>query len=101
AADGQSVIYGATWNGQASRLYSTQLGNPESRSLGLNDAGIWSVSSSGEMAIAYPCTLNWGDCMGTLALVPAAGGAPREILENVTAADWAPDGKTLAVSQFA
>jgi Tol biopolymer transport system component len=101
AADGQSVIYGANWAGHVPELYSTQPGNPESRPLGLSNAGIWSVSSSGEMAIAYPCTLNWGNCMGTLALVPQAGGAPREILENVTEADWAPDGKTLVVSQFA
>lgn len=101
AADGQTVIYGAAWVGKPLELYSTRPGNPESGSLGLRNAGIWSVSSSGEMAIAYPCTLNWGDCMGTLARVPPAGGAPREILENVHAADWAPDGKTLYVAQFA
>jgi serine/threonine protein kinase/Tol biopolymer transport system component len=100
AADGKSVIYGASWVGQASQLFIAQPGNPESRSLGLNNAGIWSVSSSGEMAIAYPCTLNWNECIGTLALVPSAGGTPREILDDVNAADWAPDGKTLVVAQF-
>src|SRR5262245_8940396 len=99
-ADGKSVIYGANWVGQAPALYSTQLGNPESRPLGLSNAGLWSVSSSGEMAIAYPCTLNWGQCIGTLAVVPPAGGMPREIMDNVTAADWAPDGKTLAIAQL-
>ena len=34
---------------------------------------------------------------GTLARVPLAGGAPRQILEDVIAADWAPDGTELAV----
>ena len=67
----------------------------------MSNSGIWSVSASGEMAVAYPCTLNWGNCIGTLALVPPAGGAPREILDNVSGADWAPDGKTLAVAQLA
>jgi eukaryotic-like serine/threonine-protein kinase len=100
AADGQGVIYGANWAGQPPDLYSTQPGNPESRSLGMSNAGIWSVSTTGEMAIAYPCTLNWGNCIGTLALVPPAGGAPREILDNVSGADWAPDGKTLTVAQL-
>lgn len=36
---------------------------------------------------------------GTLARVPLAGGAPREILENVSDADWSPDGSSLAVSR--
>jgi eukaryotic-like serine/threonine-protein kinase len=101
ASDGQRVIYGANWAGQAPELYSTQPGNPESQSLGLSNAGIWSVSSSGQMAIAYPCTLNWGNCIGTLALVPPAGGKPREILDEVSGADFAPDGNTLAVAQLA
>jgi Tol biopolymer transport system component len=35
---------------------------------------------------------------GTLARVPLGGGAPRPILENVQDADWAPDGKSLAVT---
>ena len=33
----------------------------------------------------------------TLARVPLAGGAPRQVLEHVEYADWAPDGKSLAV----
>ena len=39
----------------------------------------------------------YGSSVGTLARVPVFGGAPREILENVDSADWAADGKTLAV----
>src|SRR5207244_12735577 len=101
AAGGQSVIYGAAWTGQTPQIYTTRPGNPESRSLGINNASIWSVSSSGEMAIARPCSPNWDGCTGTLALVPPDGGAPREILDNVQSADWMPDGKTLVVAQFA
>src|SRR5262249_17660023 len=71
--------------------------SPESRSLDLHDAGIFSISSSGEMAIALGCRTNWGDCTGTLARLPPSGGAPRPILDNVLYADWAPDGKELAV----
>jgi Tol biopolymer transport system component len=33
----------------------------------------------------------------TLAQVPLAGGVPRELLENVTAADWDPAGDAIAV----
>src|SRR5262249_42663510 len=34
---------------------------------------------------------------GTLARVPLAGGAPREISSNVFQAAWAPDGENLAI----
>ena len=34
---------------------------------------------------------------GTLARVPLAGGAPREVLEDVRDADWSPDGTNLAI----
>jgi Tol biopolymer transport system component len=34
--------------------------------------------------------------IGTLAVAPLSGGAPRGILENVEGADWSPDGRELA-----
>ena len=34
---------------------------------------------------------------GTLARVPIGGGAPREVIDDVTWADWTPDGQSLAV----
>ena len=92
APDGQTIVYDAAWDGGDHELFSTRLGSPESRSLGLPPASIHSISTSGEMAILleppYP---------GTLARLPLAGGAPRELLRDVTEADWGPDGKNLAV----
>jgi dipeptidyl aminopeptidase/acylaminoacyl peptidase len=38
---------------------------------------------------------------GTLARAPLAGGTPREVLEGVFDADWAPDGSALAVLRSA
>ena len=35
----------------------------------------------------------------TLARVPLAGGAPREVAQHVLGADWAPDGRSLAVAR--
>lgn len=101
APDGEAVIYGATWVGRPFGLYTTRPESPESGSLAPRGAGIFSVSPSGEMAVALGCRLIWGECVGTLARVPRAGGAPREILEDVHDADWAPDGETLAAVRFA
>jgi len=74
------------------------VGSSESRPLGNFPAGILAISSTGEMAISLGCEISWGgSCFGTLARAPLAGGAPREVLENVSSADWSPDGKELAV----
>src|SRR5262249_56281232 len=34
---------------------------------------------------------------GTLARVPLTGGTPREVLDDVQSADWAPDGSGLLI----
>jgi eukaryotic-like serine/threonine-protein kinase len=97
APDRQTIVYSAAWDGKPSEIFTTRVDSSESRSLGIFPAGILSISSTGELAIALGCEDRAGPCFGTLARVPFAGGAPREILENVGAADWAPDGKTMAI----
>src|SRR4029077_7445594 len=44
-----------------------------------------------------PLLTGWYIHRGTLARAPLAGGVPRELLEDVEDADWAADGKALAV----
>jgi eukaryotic-like serine/threonine-protein kinase len=97
APDGQTVIYSASWDGKPSEIFTARIDGPESRPLGISPAGILAISSSGEMAIALGCEESAGTCYGTLARVPLAGGAPREVLDDVASADWSPDGKELAV----
>jgi len=97
APDGQSIIYSAGWDGKPVEVFSTRVGGPESRPLGLPPAGVLAVSSAGELAMSLGCEFNWAECRGTLARMPLAGGAPREVLQDVFYADWAPDGKDLAV----
>src|SRR5262249_50255577 len=70
----------------------------ESRSVGLSRADVVSVSSKGELAVLIRKANPFSpDGFGTLARVPIGGGAPRELLENVARADWAPNGEDLAV----
>ncbi len=95
--DGQTIIYGAAWDGKPVELFTTRPEAPESRRLGIPGAGILAIFSSGEMAISQGCQFFRAECQGTLARVPLSGGAPREVLEDVFHADWPPDGKTLAV----
>jgi eukaryotic-like serine/threonine-protein kinase len=89
---GDAVVYSAEWDGAPSTLFSTQPGNREARPLDLPTGRLLAISHTGEMAI-----LLGNDDVGTLAGVPFSGGAPREMLENVSGADWNPSGDTLAV----
>jgi WD40 repeat protein/predicted Ser/Thr protein kinase len=91
--DGQTVYYSA---GIPPEIYVVRPESPESRPLGFPKAGVLSISSTGGMALV----LNWeGVRGGTLAQAPLTGGVPREILENVLAADWSPDGRLAAAHQ--
>jgi eukaryotic-like serine/threonine-protein kinase len=93
-APGDNVVYSAEWDGASSTLFSAQVGNREARPLGLPSARVLAISQRGEMAI-----LLGGEDVGTLARVPFGGGAPREVLEGVSGADWGPDGESLAVAR--
>ena len=98
APDGQTIIYSATWEGNPSEVFSTRSGSVASRSLGLTGADILSISSSGDMAVLLGSRqIRPWVYTGTLARAALAGGAPREILDDVQWADWAPNGDNLAV----
>ena len=99
APDAQSVYYSASWRGEPTQVYSTDPNSPESRALNLSDATLLAVSP-GEMAVALGCEqLLVAHCEGTLATVPISGGSPREIADNVVAADWAPNGQMAAIRE--
>ncbi len=98
APDGQTIVYSASWDGRPGEIFTARVGSTQSRSLGLSPARIEAVSSAGEMALLLGCAEE--RCSGTLARAPLAGGTPREILEDVIAADWSPDGRDLAVIRY-
>ncbi len=99
AADGESIVYSAAWDGKADQTQIVVPGNPAARSLDLPPARVLSISSSKEAAILLDVRAGSLDYMptGTLARVPLAGGAPRELLEDVLCADWDAKGEELAV----
>jgi Tol biopolymer transport system component len=101
-ADGQNVIYGATWNNQPFEIFSTRLEGLESRSLGLPSANILGIASNGQMALAlgWHHTVNWMTT-GTLGEVSLSGGSPRALLEKVCDGDISRDGKQFAIVRCA
>ncbi|MGA8030535.1 MAG: protein kinase [Bryobacteraceae bacterium] len=95
-SDGRNIVYAANWDGTHSSIYLTVPGSAESRDLNLPaDAELMSVSSKEEIAFL---TAPFGDYgTGTLAVGSISGGQMRPMLEGVLAADWAPDGSSMAV----
>ncbi len=98
APDGQTILYSAAWQGNPTDVFTARPEAPESRSMGLSRTQLMSVSSTAEMAVLLNSkAIGAWVTMGTLARAPLAGGAPREVLENVQWADWSPDGSNFAV----
>jgi len=102
APDGH-VVYGASWDNKPIRLFTTPADIPESLPLDIQEAHLLAISHQGEMAVnskgtivAWPVFLN-----GMLARAPLAGGAPREMLEDVRYADWDPGGQLAVVHHLA
>jgi serine/threonine protein kinase len=100
--DGRNVLYGASWSGRPLEIYTTLSDAPQSRSLGIASSHMLALSHSNELAIVlhgeHGSRLDFIN--GTLARTPLAGGAPREIEQDVRWADWDTKGE-LAVAHHA
>ncbi len=93
--DGQSIVYGAAWEGRPVELFLGRPESPESRPLEPRAANILGISRKGEMALLLLKDRSFA--RGTLARTSFGGGTPRALLEDVEWADWAPEGDALAV----
>jgi DNA-binding winged helix-turn-helix (wHTH) protein/Tol biopolymer transport system component len=100
APDGQSVVYGAAWDGKPVQLYLARAGSPDILPLGIS-ADILAISRAGQMAVLLRRRFGLVESTkGTLATMSLTGKAPKEILDEVSDADWSPDGSKLAVIHY-
>ena len=95
-ADGRGVLYSAAWDGRHPEIFETRADLSATRSLGLSGVSLQSVSRTGELALRRQAE-PWAWTYGPLAVVPGSGSAPRDLVEDVSCADWSSDGSTLAV----
>src|SRR5262249_1026165 len=96
APDGETVVYGAAWEGKPVEIFQSRRAGGE-LALGLRGADLFSVSRLGGMRILLPRRRGHSmeTRLGTLARVPLSGGTPRELADDVRLADWMPDGQSL------
>jgi Tol biopolymer transport system component/tRNA A-37 threonylcarbamoyl transferase component Bud32 len=98
APDGKTLVFSAALYGQLPELYVVRPDYPEPQPLGVGPAQLLAVSSQGELAVLVrSASINFKVYRGTLARMPVGGGAPRELVDSVRDADWAPDGSGLAI----
>jgi eukaryotic-like serine/threonine-protein kinase len=98
APDGQTIVYSAGWEGKPFEIFINRPESPESRPFGLGAAEVLSISKAGEMAVSLNRRpLHPFVRVGRLARISIAGGAPRDILDDVQFADWGADGQSLAI----
>ncbi|HEY6391013.1 MAG TPA: winged helix-turn-helix domain-containing protein, partial [Bryobacteraceae bacterium] len=94
--DGETILYSANWDAAGNRLYLANTVSPESRALDFKNARLASVSSSDELAlITTDYSPHQNQAM--LSRVPLNGGSPLTIASGIAGADWALDGKNLAI----
>ena len=99
APDPRSAVYSAAWEGNREAVFISSPNSTESRDLGLTETEVLAVSAAGQMAVLrrFGVSPNHFTHRGTLAQVSIGADAPRDLLDSVEAADWAPDGNALAV----
>ena len=96
--EGASVVYGAAWEGQPSRVFTSPVEPPDARLLDLPSADVFAASRSGDLLLGLGRSFRF-DWLTSAALAtrPPGDGRPRVLHEVVRAADWAPDGETIAL----
>jgi Tol biopolymer transport system component len=97
AKDGGTVVYSAQWNNDPLQIYSVRMEFPQSTKLDLPSAALLALSSSGDVELILDTVYHANLLSGTMAQTQMSGGTPRSLEKEVIAADYAPDGKTLAV----
>jgi Tol biopolymer transport system component len=102
APDGQTVLFSAAWDGKPPAIYIKRPDSPDAVALDLPSAMLLAISRSGEVEILLRRRGPYiGIKRGTLARATLTGGTPRELSEDVTAADSGPDGRLLVARHVA
>jgi eukaryotic-like serine/threonine-protein kinase len=102
--DGASAVYSADTAPSERQLYTQRLNAQNSQLLGIAGAKLLSVSTDGELAVQRdgdldrPMPLNRRPDI--LARVSLGGGAPRDLMTGIQAADWSPGGEIAVVREL-
>ncbi len=98
-ADGKSIAFSASWQNGPSQVFVKLPDSPDALPMGPAGTELMAVSSAGDLAVRLDLFQSAAfGYKGTLARMPLVGGAPRPLIDAVAAADWLPDGRSLAIA---
>ena len=102
AKDGQTIVYSAQWNDDPMQVLTVRTEFPQSTRIDLPSAALLALSPTGDLQLATDLKHHSGNFLsGTMSQAQMAGGSPRALATEVIAADYSPDGKSLAVARHA
>jgi hypothetical protein len=93
----RDIAFSARWQGNPSAVYLLREGSMELRALEAQGAMLLGTSSQGSAAVLTRSALYNGLLVGTLSVLPLAGGGSREVSRAATAADFPADGSGLCL----
>ena len=89
--DFQSVVYAASWDGKPSELFVQRLASADARPLGVTRADVAGTTEGDVVILRYD---------GTLAQLPLEGGAPRDLLKDITDAALDRSGNRFVITRL-
>ena len=95
------MVYSAQWGSSPLQIYTVRTEFPQSTKVDLPSATLLALSKSGDMQIGVEPAYHTNFLSGTLAQTLISGGTPRVQENGVIAADYAPDGKSWALTRLA
>lgn len=100
---GKTILYSAAWNGKPVQLFVTVGDSLQAQQLDIKDADLLAVSPTNELALVLHGTHNgqMEPVGGMLARAPLAGGSPKELLADVSWADFDQHGNLAVVHNVA
>ncbi len=96
--NGETVVFSSARNWMTSELFVRRPDDLRQSKIGGDNMQLLAVSARGELAVLTGARyIGHRTYVGTLARMSLTEASPREVLDDVTAADWSPDGTELAV----
>ncbi len=99
ASTGKAIVYSAAWNGNPVQVFTTVGDSLQAQPLSFKRADLLAISPQNDLAVALR-GYHDGQMQtvgGMLARSPLAAGSPKELMPNVSSADFDPHGNLAIV----